>query len=279
MKWLIILILVGLSKFSFACSQVADQGFCQTIIDDTSIIVLGVKLGDHTIYDSTGYTEFDNIVLVGMPFKIIETLRGSIPYDTVTVWSEGHNMCTTGTAALISGDTFLIKLFPSTFSVDSLENLSDYTYPNSEWPRTTVLPYSNDTLWGHVYQDYINYLQHPTQFTHPEAWRKMINIPYQDFKQNLQNGLVCYDYTVIEETKLNSLKAYPNPCTNVLHLEIDNVHEYQITLHDAMGKVISADVVPLNKQVDVSSLTPGVYFLTIQDKKNRKSVKFVKWAD
>lgn len=219
--------ILSVSFVSFACSCYEYEGFCQGIEGENSRIALGIKLSDFIIYDSTQIETEEHILAAGMSYKVIENLRGNVFEDTITVWTETYiYTCTWGTLEFEVGDTILLKLMPTTFNIDSVESSDDYNYLNTEFCLTNSLRYRNDTLRGLVYADYKNYLD-PVIPYHPDVWYHINNVSYYEFKQNILNGLICYDYTSIEENHGKSLVVYPNPCFDILNLKVDNEYHMQ----------------------------------------------------
>lgn len=69
------------------------------------------------------------------------------------------------------------------------------------------------------------------------------------------------------------LTVYPNPATNILTLKQDNFTEGAYTITDMTGKTIMQNKVSANNtQINVESLTSGVYFLHIEN----QHIKFIK---
>lgn len=65
----------------------------------------------------------------------------------------------------------------------------------------------------------------------------------------------------ISDIRSDALEIYPNPTTGVLHLSKSNLH---ITLTDITGQKIG-EILNSGRTLDVSSLSPGVYFLTAEN--------------
>jgi len=93
--------------------------------------------------------------------------------------------------------------------------------------------------------------------------------PPGEIRGQVTRGLTCSEMSlsVLEREKIESLKVYPNPATDVVRistagLSTDNI---QVRLTDVTGKIVfskgynrSAEV-----QLDVSQQTPGIYFVNI----------------
>ncbi len=83
------------------------------------------------------------------------------------------------------------------------------------------------------------------------------------------------------EANAMQVKVYPNPATDVLIVELENVQEqqtYSCQIVDALGKVVTEVVLPAGffHQLDVSHLPGGMYHLVIGETGRRASVRFIK---
>lgn len=96
-------------------------------------------------------------------------------------------------------------------------------------------------------------------------------VTYYRLKQVDFNGAFEYSNIINLTTKalnaLSSMSVYPNPATN--SISVDGLTE-QALVYDAVGRLVLT--VSENGLVDVSHLTPGVYFV----KTSNETVKFVK---
>lgn len=81
---------------------------------------------------------------------------------------------------------------------------------------------------------------------------------------------------VTKPGKANAIVVYPNPAKNRLNLVLDNELPAAITIVSSNGKQVLEDATVKNGQVNISSLQPGIYFISIvqDDKVHRAS--FVK---
>ena len=78
------------------------------------------------------------------------------------------------------------------------------------------------------------------------------------------NGLIA---GVDETTIVDEIKVFPNPATDLIsiHMEASEDLSYEIT--STNGKYIQDGVITVSNQwIDVSKLTPEMYFLKIEDK-------------
>jgi hypothetical protein len=73
-----------------------------------------------------------------------------------------------------------------------------------------------------------------------------------------------------------NIKIYPNPTTSMLNI-IDEVNQFQnatIQIKNNLGQLVFSS--PFTTQINLSSFSAGMYFLSIQDKSNSKTVKIIK---
>ncbi|MCQ4034499.1 T9SS type A sorting domain-containing protein [Kaistella montana] len=76
------------------------------------------------------------------------------------------------------------------------------------------------------------------------------------------------------EKMLESLRIYPNPASNFINIEMlnSNLRDYSFSITDLSGKLL---VKTQNaKKVDISKLSPGIYFETmnVEDQKLTKKI-------
>ena len=71
---------------------------------------------------------------------------------------------------------------------------------------------------------------------------------------------------------------YPNPVEQMLYINSNNEKDYLITIYNTNGNIFFSQRITFDtKQIDVSNLREGVYFLSLTDtSKNKKWLKFIK---
>ncbi len=75
----------------------------------------------------------------------------------------------------------------------------------------------------------------------------------------------------------SSVFIYPNPTTTNLNFELkDNVEISSVSINDISGKLIFQTENTVNKSIDVSNLSAGVYFVSFNSGKNTSVKKFIK---
>ncbi len=76
--------------------------------------------------------------------------------------------------------------------------------------------------------------------------------------------------TDIGDAEINGVKVYPNPATDILFVKGDIKH---VTLYNSLGQVVNARL--FDNQIDVSSLTNGIYHMVITTTDDKQTVEKV----
>ena len=74
----------------------------------------------------------------------------------------------------------------------------------------------------------------------------------------------------------NGFKIYPNPASNLMHVQYDNIpNKPVISIYNMMGQnLLSIQAESADSVIDVSSLTNGIYFVIVSD--NKKQLHYQK---
>jgi len=83
----------------------------------------------------------------------------------------------------------------------------------------------------------------------------------------------------IEEPLTNLIHCFPNPANNTLAISGIEKHNSQINIYSAEGKDVTAMthfITGRNFEVDISSLSVGVYFIAVKNKNESYYSKFIK---
>ncbi len=81
----------------------------------------------------------------------------------------------------------------------------------------------------------------------------------------------------IETADRQTVHLAPNPATSILNLKFNSSAQRSITITDLTGKVVLESTSGNEeKQISISNLNQGVYFITVQNKQNIGTFKFVK---
>ena len=85
-------------------------------------------------------------------------------------------------------------------------------------------------------------------------------------------------YTGLQESDFSTeLKLFPNPTNSILNIYDDSINLSSlatIEIINYLGQTIIS--IPFSNQIDISNLSSGMYYLTIQDNSHKKTVKIIK---
>lgn len=175
------------------------------------------------------------------------------------------------------GDEWEIKVGTQTIPVH-VDAAQTVTYKSQEYKMLSISD-PDDIFTG----DIICGIGHLTSFFPEKLMNKGYRVEgircfWQDGELIYQNGDQDCD-EIYEQHHLgvdeidaeNGFVIYPNPSHNVLYVLSDNINsEYRVT--NLMGQTLMiGEITSENQMIDVSSLTKGIYFITI----NNESQKFV----
>jgi len=106
---------------------------------------------------------------------------------------------------------------------------------------------------------------------------------YQDtvFFMGRQNKFgvdTCQTFAVgvKENYRAENIKVYPNPTTSILNI-IDEQNQFQnatINIANYLGQIVFTS--SFTSQIDLQNLSAGMYFLTIENKDSKKTIKIIK---
>lgn len=76
---------------------------------------------------------------------------------------------------------------------------------------------------------------------------------------------------------VTAFSFYPNPATDAIKLVLpEGVQKSILKIYDLKGVLVQQQNVSVNTAINISQLSPGVYYLTIEDSKNKLSAKMIK---
>ncbi len=79
-----------------------------------------------------------------------------------------------------------------------------------------------------------------------------------------------------EDILTNELTLSPNPATNEIKIEY-NMQNSEIVIRDVLGQMVyKTKAIAASSTIDVSMLSKGVYFISLQNGKQTINKKFVK---
>ena len=111
----------------------------------------------------------------------------------------------------------------------------------------------------------------------PKNWPITCTIPCGTMStyQNGQWGVVYTNITFVEDCSLvdenptKNIKIYPNPASDVIHIEGLENGNHQIYIYDMLGKVVcSAQTSDSNMEINITHLPDGMYIVKIDGTDN-----------
>lgn len=181
-----------------------------------------------------------------------------VPVDSTVQFWVAHNNCQTASPVFNFPDTFTTdnstaELYNFT-NCDCNADVKFYKLINGghTWPGVYVA--SQASVLGNTNRD-IN--------ASVELW-------------NFFNAHTLCNTTlgIDEHTNQLQMKIYPNPTSTFLYLQVLNADNYTLDIRNYLGQLILK--ASNQNQIDISQLTNGIYFITIQQGQRTTTTKFIK---
>ncbi|MBI3519501.1 MAG: T9SS type A sorting domain-containing protein [Bacteroidetes bacterium] len=176
-----------------------------------------------------------------------------------------------------AGNTYSFSVVYTDLSADSIKLITypiDFfeTSPNISILKNNTLKSTLTFLWSPLAIDErifpYNFILQSVSYYPNDS----ISNSYQtvSFISRLLNGI---------NDKLRSEKEiliYPNPANSILNIsnEQNQLQNSTIRIKNPLGQTVYSS--PFRNQIDISLLSSGIYFLTIEDRSNKKTVKIIK---
>lgn len=81
----------------------------------------------------------------------------------------------------------------------------------------------------------------------------------------------------VEDIEIDTIKAYPNPVTNILNIKLNNTEVINSALYDISGKrVLNLELHSELTVIDLSNLSPGIYLLKMDKLENTVVKRIIK---
>lgn len=119
-----------------------------------------------------------------------------------------------------------------------------------------------------------------TGITLPPIGLHVFNIRIKDntgtWGPTLKNVVSVQTNLSNSDFELSGLKVYPNPVKNILNFS--NEHKITgVTVYNFLGQQVMTKSFQINEsEIDLSSLTSGTYFVTVQSENKVKTIKIIK---
>lgn len=109
-----------------------------------------------------------------------------------------------------------------------------------------------------------------------EPYGTFFNYPLALFDTKAYIEQICNIVGVEEINKIEDIKIYPNPTNSIINItDVSNeIQNATIKIENNLGQVVFTS--NYTKQINLSHFSSGIYFLTVQDNSNKKTVKIIK---
>lgn len=162
-------------------------------------------------------------------------------------------------------------------STDSdIDSLSYHLYTPPFLPGFSSTGFSIDNVIGLITNSNSNIAKYLIPVK-TEEWRKVTGTNYLVGIALRYHSLIYNSVISVNELEyFNSYEIYPNPATSIINIVDENneLKNSNIQITDYFGQLVFSS--PFTSQINLSSLSAGMYFLTIDDKSNKKTVKIIK---
>ncbi len=87
----------------------------------------------------------------------------------------------------------------------------------------------------------------------------------------------CQSVGINEFDKSNPIEIFPNPASNYLNIDFgsENQNLTNVSIHNSIGQVVINHKEP-SLEINIEKLKPGIYFVIVQDGKDKYTGKFIK---
>jgi hypothetical protein len=106
----------------------------------------------------------------------------------------------------------------------------------------------------------------------------LFEVTYYRLKQTDYDGSSTYsDVIVVGCDNLDMYLVYPNPAKDIVYITVDDSNEItDVQLVDAKGSVIYSSQFKIKTSINTSSLSEGIYFLSLVNTKKKETIKVLK---
>ena len=185
-------------------------------------------------------------------------------------------------------DTVLIEvesIYTEIINAKTLRGLGvKYTFKSF---NGTQNPWVTNSKFTDVIGDFdylFNFRGHSSQLVCDEIYPSGLRCYSDNTFGNYETGIVdsCTHYGVyvgIEELKSTDIKLWPNPVTNIIHIQSNFNETTEIRIFDITGSVLIIEKMEANNkdfELDLSRLNKGIYFFQLKLNNETVSKRIVK---
>ncbi|HLG33685.1 MAG TPA: T9SS type A sorting domain-containing protein [Bacteroidia bacterium] len=272
----------------FACDGASMKGFDLT----TAAVVMNLNVGatflNGICTDGTNYlyaTDFTakkifKIDIAAQTFTVFVT--GLVKSPNGIIYDSANNRIvwvTWGTSAPVMqallSDSSVSQVTATTLgNCDGIVRDGNGNYYVSAWSTQSV--YRFDNLFAAAPVAVVTGLSNPADIYYNLADDTLAS-------PNSGNSTVTFHYmgaaTVVDEAEAGmELKVFPNPVTNEIRVQSSKFKVERVKIYDVLGQLHNSAFCILNFEliVNVSSLSPGIYFLKLKGEGEERIARFVK---
>ena len=181
-----------------------------------------------------------------------------VPVDTTVQFWVAHNNCQTANP---------VFNFPDTFTTDnSTAELYNFTNCDCNVDVKFYKLINGGHTWPGVYV--------ASQASVLGNTNRDINASVELWNFFNTHTLCNTTLGIDEHTNQLQMKIYPNPTSTFLYLQVLNADNYTLDIRNYLGQLILK--ASNQNQIDISQLTNGIYFITIQQGQRTTTTKFIK---
>ena len=185
-----------------------------------------------------------------MTVEILENVNSEIDDEIITVIGADGINCGEGLGIFQISDTVVLAV-------------EMFDYPTSDWwlsgCELRYLKYTNGMINGQITDE-------------------ITSMPYDQFSENIFQCIVGVLSFTEEYFQENDLQVFPNPVTNILHIQNENSPILELEIFNSNGQLIftSSEEIIQSRIINTTSFVKGIYFIRIRKPKGILTRKFLK---
>lgn len=207
------------------------------------------------------------------PTKIYFKQIGTVATQTQTTW-----------ASKIAGATLVWSgspVFTPNINSWNLIDITDFTLGANQNLEILVECNQGSSGIGNFNSNQNQYTNTPSGTSRRQFWRQNVteplglggtNLARTNLRFTIENNLSSDDFEITN----NLFNIYPNPTYNDLTLNGIDLENNIFNIYDISGKIVKHGTIEKSKNINISELPKGLYFLSIKKENKSYSEKFVK---